>query len=79
MHQLPLRPARKVQVAHEHIARIEAADVVFSVARFALAVLAPVVVAVANVIALADVVPAGTIANRRWTRTVGSQNVGTLS
>ncbi len=65
VNQLALRPARQVQVAHEHIARIEAIDVVFSVARFTAALLALVDIAPANVIALADVVLTGTIANRR--------------
>ena len=49
---LRVRPAR--QVAHEHLAGIAGikvvADVVFSIARFALALLAPVVVAVTDVL-----------------------------
>lgn len=50
MNQLALRPAREVQVAHEHVAWIEAADVVFSVARFTIALLAPVLVPVADIL-----------------------------
>jgi hypothetical protein len=48
--QLALRPARQVHVTHEHVPRINAADVLLSVAWFTVALLAPIVATVPNVL-----------------------------
>jgi len=56
MHELALRSARQIEIAHEHVSGIVAAIVV-AIAWFTIASLSPILVSIANIIvarAIAD-------------------------